>query len=192
MCLSATEPKLGTVNPTNVTNSVAIGANAIVSQSNSVILGGNGVNVGIGNSAPSARLEVSSGIANTAGLKFTNLMYSFVPSVNASKFLTVDGSGNVILANYAAGARVGVEEVGEVSLWQRKGAFLQSTNGEAVIIGSGINRTPAGYSLFVGQGLLAERVKVAVKNTLEVERSGLRSKLRAQKPVRSPALYQSE
>ena len=158
--------KAGTINPTNVTNSVAIGANAIVSQSNAIVLG-NGANVGIGNSAPSARLEVSSGVANTTGIKLSNLTYSYVPSVNASKFLTVDASGNVILATYAAGARVGADESAVESLWQRKGAFLQSTNGEAIIIGSGVSKTPAGYSLFVGQGLLAERVKVAVKNTTE-------------------------
>ena len=156
--------KAGTVNPTNVTNSVAIGANAIVSQSNAIVLG-NGANVGIGTSTPSAKLELASGVANTTGIKLTNLTYSYVPSVNASKFLTVDGSGNVILATYAAGARVGADESTIESLWERKGQFLQSTNGEAIIIGSGVSQTPAGYSLFVGQGLLAERVKVAVRNT---------------------------
>ena len=77
------------------------------------------------------------------------------------------GAGNVILATYAAGARVGVDESAVESLWQRKGQFLQSTKGEAIIIGSGVSKTPAGYSLFVGQGLLAERVKVAVRNTAE-------------------------
>ena len=159
--------KAGTANPTNVTNSVAIGANAIVNVSNSVILGGSGVNVGIGNSAPSARLEVSSGVSNTAGIKLTNLTYSYVPSVNASKFLTVDGSGNVILATYAAGARVAAEGVDVESLWQRKGAFLQSTKGEAIIIGSGVSQTPSDYNLFVSKGILTEKVKVAVKNTAE-------------------------
>ena len=159
--------KAGTANPTNVTNSVAIGANAIVSQDNSVILGGSGVNVGIGNSAPSARLEVSSGVANTAGIKLTNLTYSYVPSVNASKFLTVDASGNVILATYAAGARVAAEGMDAEHLWERKGQFLQSTNGEAIIIGSGVVRTPSDYNLFVSKGILAEKVKVAVKNTSE-------------------------
>ena len=156
--------KAGTVNPTNVTNSVALGANAIVSASNSIILGGSGVNVGIGNSAPSAKLEVSSGVANTTGLKFTNLNYSFVPSTNASKFLTVDASGTVILATYAAGARIGAVTD---AFWQRNGQFLQPLTNEPVVIGSTISQTPAGYKLFVEEGILTERVKVAVKNTSE-------------------------
>ena len=159
--------KAGTANPTNVTNSVAIGANAIVNVSNSVILGGSGVNVGIGNSAPSARLEISSGVSNTAGIKLTNLTYSYVPSVNASKFLTVDGSGNVILATYVACTRVGADESVVESLWERKGSFLQSMKGEAIIIGSGVSQTPADYNLFVSKGILTEKVKVAVKNTAE-------------------------
>ena len=61
----------------------------------------------------------------------------------------------MILATYAAGARVGADESAVESLWQRKGQFLQSTKGEAIIIGSGVSKTPAGYSLFVGQGLLS-------------------------------------
>ena len=158
--------KAGTVNPTNITNSVAIGANAIVSQSNAIVLG-NGANVGIGTGTPSAKLELVSGVANTAGLKLRNLNSSYVPTVNASKFLTVDGSGNVILASYSAGARIGVDESAIESLWQRKGGYLQSTQGEAIIIGSGVVQTPSEYNLFVSKGILTEKVKVAVKNTAE-------------------------
>ena len=36
-----------------------------------------------------------------------------------------------------------------------------------MVIGEGVSKTPAGYSLYVGQGLLAEKVKVAIKNTDE-------------------------
>ncbi len=55
----------------NLTNTTAIGANAQVSQSNSVVLG-NGANVGIGTSAPAAKLDVN-GNANLAGtLQFSN------------------------------------------------------------------------------------------------------------------------
>ena len=159
--------KAGTANPTNVTNSVALGANAIVNASNSVILGGSGVNVGIGNSAPSARLEVSSGVANTTGMKFSNLTYSFVPSTNASKFLTVDATGNVILATYASGAREAASVSVADALWQRNGQFLQSLKGESIIIGSNVSKTPAGYRLYVEDGILTEKVKVAIKTTAD-------------------------
>ncbi|MGB7202256.1 MAG: tail fiber domain-containing protein [Pyrinomonadaceae bacterium] len=61
----------------NLTNATAIGANALVSQSNSLVLG-NGANVGIGTSAPGFRLDVvgrsrfkqnagDTGTTNTAG-----------------------------------------------------------------------------------------------------------------------------
>jgi hypothetical protein len=43
---------------TQLTNATAIGANALVSASNSMVLGGTGVNVGIGTTAPAERLEV--------------------------------------------------------------------------------------------------------------------------------------
>jgi hypothetical protein len=43
---------------TNLTNAIAIGSGAVVSQSNSMILG-NGVNVGINNSAPTSNLHVA-------------------------------------------------------------------------------------------------------------------------------------
>ncbi len=42
----------------NLTNATAIGANATVSQSNSLVLGNNAANVGIGISAPTAKLHV--------------------------------------------------------------------------------------------------------------------------------------
>ncbi|HET9136180.1 MAG TPA: hypothetical protein VFO76_06050 [Candidatus Kapabacteria bacterium] len=44
----------------NLTNATAIGANAVVNQSNSLVLG-NGANVGIGQSAPTQKLEVTDG-----------------------------------------------------------------------------------------------------------------------------------
>lgn len=41
-----------------LTNATAIGANAVVSQSNSMVLGASGVNVGIGRTAPNSRLQI--------------------------------------------------------------------------------------------------------------------------------------
>ena len=154
--------KAGTVNPTNLTNAVAIGANAVVSQSNAIVLG-NGANVGIGTSTPAARLEIRTGIGGVSGLKFTNLTSASPTTVNVNKFLTLDASGNVILATYAYGGRESATD----AFWQRNGQFLQPLTNEPVVIGSTISQTPAGYKLFVEEGILTERVKVAVKNTSE-------------------------
>jgi hypothetical protein len=156
--------KAGTVNPTNLTNAVAIGANSIVSQDNSVILGSTNSSVGIGNSAPKNKLEITQGTANQSGLRFTNLTSQSPSSlISYYKFLTVNDRGDVILASLNNSARQGVSE----SLWERKGQFLQSVQGEAIIIGAKVSQTPSGYKLFVEDGILTEKVKVAVKNTAE-------------------------
>ena len=152
----------------NLTNAVAIGANARVGISNAIALGGTGasaVNVGIGTSSPTARVHISSGVANSSGLRLENLTSGSAASVSASKFLTVDASGNVVLASYSAGAREGI--VSADALWEKRGNLLQSVSGTGVVVGTGVTKLPVGYSLYVGQGLLAERIKVAVKNSSE-------------------------
>ncbi|NEU69526.1 TMF family protein [Spirosoma agri] len=153
------------VNPNTpgVTNATAIGARARVSQSNSIVLGAN-ANVGIGNGAPSAKLHITTGTANTSGLRLENLTSNSPASATSqAKFLTVDGAGNVILGSLSGSAREGAVE----ALWQRNGTLLQSLNGESVVIGSKVGKTPSGYKLFVEEGILTEKVKVAVKNTSE-------------------------
>ena len=144
-----------------LSNATAIGNNATVTVSDAVVLGNN-ARVGIGNTAPTARLHVTSGIGNQSGLRLENLTSSSTASINSSKFLTVDGSGNVVLANYISGGRKAADT--DV-LWQRQGGYIQSLEEEAVIIGRGISKTPIGYKLFVEGGILAEKIKVAIKNT---------------------------
>lgn len=144
-----------------ITNATAIGYNASVTASNALILG-SGVNVGIGNTAPTAKLHVTTGVSNTSGLRLENLTSSSSASVfNQNKFLTVDGAGNVILGSINSTARLGAE------LWAVSGDNLQSANQGGVIIGSGIDQTPVGYKLFVGEGIMTEKIKVAVKNTAD-------------------------
>lgn len=149
----------------NITNAVAIGARARVSKSNSVILGGTGVSsvsVGIGNTAPTASLHITTGVTNSSGLRLENLTSSSpATAFSQYKFLSVDGSGNVILASLNGSARAGAE------LWEVKGDNLQNANEGSVIIGQGISKTPAGYKLFVEEGILTEKVKVAVKSTTD-------------------------
>jgi hypothetical protein len=63
---------------------------------------GNG-NVGIGTDAPSAKLEVKSGVTDNSGLKLTNLTSASAPVTANGKALSVDATGNVILVPAGGG-----------------------------------------------------------------------------------------
>ncbi|HEY0110268.1 MAG TPA: hypothetical protein VGB67_11600 [Fibrella sp.] len=147
----------------SLNNATAIGNNAKVNISNALVLG-NGANVGIGTSSPASKLHIVTGTANTSGIRLGNLTSGSPASVtNQYKFLTVDGSGNVVLGSLNGSARQGVGE----ALWQHSEHGVQTTSDDAVIIGSGVSKTPSDYSLFVSKGILTEKVKVAVKNTAD-------------------------
>ena len=99
----AAGPPSGSSN-NNLTYATAIGTEAVVTKSNSLILGKTGTSVGIGNTAPNNRLEITAATANASGLRFTNLTQSTnVLSVSLSvanpvfKTLTVNPSGDVVL-----------------------------------------------------------------------------------------------
>jgi len=93
------------VTSASLVNAAAIGYNAKVSQSNSMILG-NKVNVGIGNTSPPSLLSVGSSsqfqVDNLGNVvKINNVAYSF-PSSQATtngQALTNDGNGNLSWAN---------------------------------------------------------------------------------------------
>lgn len=148
----------------SLTNATAIGANARVTVSNAVVLGSS-ANVGIGNTAPTARLHITTGNTNQSGLRLENLTYASTATVNASKFLTVDASGNVILANYATGGRVAATEATNL-LWKRVNGQIQSATNEPVVVGN-VTKTPSGYRLYVQDGILTEKLKVAIHSTAE-------------------------
>jgi hypothetical protein len=142
-------------------NSTAIGNNAVVSVSNAVVLGNN-ANVGIGTSAPQAKLEITTGTGGVSGLRFTNLTSANTASTSTNKVLTVDNAGNVILANYSSGGR----EAAVDALWKKTEAgMLQTNQTGAVVIGKDLRSVPSGYQLYVADGILTEKVKVAVKNS---------------------------
>lgn len=146
-----------------LTNITVIGAGARVTASNSVILGSN-ANVGIGVTAPSAKLEVKSGTPGSSGLKFTDLTSASTGTiVTATRFLTVDANGNVVLGN-AGGAR---EAASFAENWKLDAVTksLSNSNEGAVVIGQNLLKTPGSYRLFVQEGILTERVKVALRNT---------------------------
>ncbi|GAB4042259.1 bZIP transcription factor [Spirosoma jeollabukense] len=147
----------------NITNAGAIGAGAVVSASNALVLGNNAMNIGIGATAPANKLEITQGTPGKSGLRFTNLTSAYTTTVlNQTKFLTVDTNGDVILASINGSGRVGADTDGA---WQASGDNLQNTNPGGVVIGPGVSKTPAGYRLYVADGILTEKVKVAVKST---------------------------
>lgn len=80
-------------------NAIAIGANSRVAASNALILG-NQVNVGIGTSAPTNRLEVISQSPNTSGLTLKNLTAASPATQTTDQFLTVNEKGDVVKARY--------------------------------------------------------------------------------------------
>ena len=57
----------GTGTDTQISSATAIGANAVVSQSNSVVLGAPNANVGIGIEAPKSKLQIGTGVTGTYG-----------------------------------------------------------------------------------------------------------------------------
>jgi hypothetical protein len=59
----------------------------------------NGTNVGIGTASPANTLEIKQGTAGNSGLRFTNLNSASTATTSASKVLTLNSSGDVILAN---------------------------------------------------------------------------------------------
>jgi hypothetical protein len=144
-------------------NTTALGANAKTSVSNAIMLG-NGTNVGMGTSAPATKLELVSSTSGTSGLRLTNLTSTSSTSLNASKFLTVAATGDVVLANYSSGGRVGASDEG---LWERRTGALYSSSNWVLAIGQVVSNEVANYNLLVSQGILTEKVKVAVKNTTE-------------------------
>ncbi|MBD2705842.1 hypothetical protein IC229_34915 [Spirosoma sp. BT702] len=80
-------------------NAIAIGANSQVTTSNALILG-NKVNVGIGSSAPTNRLQLVSESPHTSGLKLTNLTAGSPNALSTDQFLTVTDQGEVVKARY--------------------------------------------------------------------------------------------
>ncbi|MFN8353179.1 MAG: hypothetical protein U0Y10_01930 [Spirosomataceae bacterium] len=138
---------------TTLSNATAIGANATVTASNSLILGNN-ANVGIGNTAPANRLEITASQTSSSGLRFTNLTASSaISSGNYTKALSVNANGDVILIS---SGQWNLDETG----------FITNGNPNGVKIGTSIT-TPVGYKLYVSDGILTERVKVALKSSAD-------------------------
>ncbi len=82
-----------------ITNAIAIGANASVTQSNSLALGDNSVRVGIGVTAPAAKLDVRSGDIYLGSAGQGVILKS--PDGATCRKLTIDNSGALVLTAIA-------------------------------------------------------------------------------------------
>jgi hypothetical protein len=126
-----------------LTNATAIGANASVTSSNSVVLGNN-ANVGIGNTSPSAKLDVTGTFKLADGTQ------------GASKLLTSDADGNATWAELTAQSIFGdsyspeqneacVDELSSVTTGANPFA-LTIANGHAFVLNS-VGNTISAFSL---------------------------------------------
>ncbi|HTB99821.1 MAG TPA: hypothetical protein VK705_03995, partial [Ferruginibacter sp.] len=138
----------------NLSYATAIGADAQVSQSNSLVLGEasgtvGAVNVGIGTSAPKNKLEIVSNTLGTSGLMLANLTTLTTPAPSGN-VLSLDGANNVILVPEAS-TPVGPTNGNFWSLIGNKG-----TNPTVNFIGTGDNEDVVFERNGVRAGFLGE------------------------------------
>ncbi|MPR31922.1 hypothetical protein [Salmonirosea aquatica] len=149
-------------NVNSTSNSTAVGESSKVDCDYCLVLGRTSpqVKVGIGTTTPQTTLHVVAGGTTATGVRFENL--ASTDGTGAYR-LYVDASGNVLRLS-TSGARESSQE-GYWSL-TANGHLLNGNTG-GVVIGTMPSSTPPGYRLYVSEGILTERVKVAVKNTAE-------------------------
>jgi hypothetical protein len=123
--LLGADTKLGS-SSNSISNATAIGAGALVDQSNSLVLGGN-VNVGIGMTAPQFRLHVIDPV-NTGLRVQTNVAGGTVASFGGFGEFQIDSPG-------LPGGRLNVKENGSVVLGDCPGCFPNPTD-RLVVSGS--------------------------------------------------------
>jgi hypothetical protein len=145
----------------SLSNATAIGSGAIVNQNNSIVLGNATSSVGIANSAPTARFHVTAGGSIASGVRFEGLP----TSAGTTYPLYVDINGNVMRSS-SAGARESAEGIDRNWMLTADGHLINNNTG-GIMIGTGLTTTPTGYKLYVSDGILTERVKVAVKSTAD-------------------------
>ncbi|MGC4041363.1 MAG: hypothetical protein QM710_11425 [Flavobacterium sp.] len=125
-------------NKLDVKGAVAIGSGYMTTLStagptapaNGLIVEGN---VGVGTSAPANKLEITSSTANTSGLRFSNLNSGFDPGVTATRFLTLNATGDVIVRNLPAASGGATTDAQTLSF---SGNVLSISNGNSVTLPS--------------------------------------------------------
>lgn len=97
------------------------------------------------------------------GLQFMSFNANSATGPSNGKVLTVNAEGYVYLApdNGGSGGSTAVAD----NFWKSQNGTIVTQNNEKVVIGGGITKLPDGFNLYVKNGILAERVRVAVANS---------------------------
>lgn len=142
---------------TNLTRATVIGAFASVGCSSCLVLGDPGVKVGIGLSTPQEKLHINGG---TIRINFAD-----IPTASGTYYkLYADANGRIVRDAAVATARESSENLTNQD-WGKYENHLYNLNSGGIIIGTGIDKLPENYKLFVSEGILTEKVKVAIKNS---------------------------
>ncbi|SOE23090.1 hypothetical protein SAMN06298216_3480 [Spirosomataceae bacterium TFI 002] len=96
------------------------------------------------------------------GIKFMTINANSNPQPSNGKALSVNSEGYVILTSAPSGS--GGTTVTD-GFWKTQNGTIVTQNNEKVVIGAGITKLPDGFNLYVKNGILAERVRVAVANS---------------------------
>ena len=126
------------------------------------------------NQSESSKMVINSAASGLSGLQFGNLNSETAAATNESgKFLTVDGSGNVILQSllpslfaniYTANGTLWADRT--VTMANKNLIFNTATNSK-IYIGSQTPSMPGNYKLYVEGGIMSERVRVSLRNSLD-------------------------
>lgn len=151
-----------------LTNATAIGYSARVATSNSIVLGGTGVNavnVGVGTESPAETLDVNGTIrANSPtypGRDYKIVCNSRQNIYAANDLVTYSGGGKLFVINTAAGSTNAFMVANGT---ESNKLFYVKNNGKVQI---GNISTPGSYKLYVETGILTEKLKVALKTSTD-------------------------
>lgn len=157
-----------------VTRATALGFQATVDINDGIVLGDPAiaaVKVGVGTASPAAKLHIVGGGTAATGVRFQGLPTDAVAGL-ATQYVVIDVDGNLYRYTGTAPARIGAPEGTTVGFpssfnenWTLKNDFLYNKNKKGIIIGEGISVLPKGYGMYVTDGILTEKVKVAIKNS---------------------------
>lgn len=102
--------------PTQLSNATAVGAHALVTQDNSLILGSSSVSVGIGNTAPTEKLDVTGNIKASGTITAASL------DLSSTSALSIGGA-NLVNAPGTDNYGFGSSPLGSISLGVQNNAF---------------------------------------------------------------------
>ena len=134
-------------NTSGLTNATAIGYNAKVGQSNSIVLGNGSANVGIGNSSPaaSALLDLTSTTQGMLAPRMTTTQRRAISSPATGLIVFDNTVDSLYIYNGTAWANISVAASGSASPWTTSGHAIYNNNTSYV----GIGKTNPSYELDV-------------------------------------------